>query len=285
MVISRNVNMMKQLFVLAFLLAFGTTVHAEEARFDSVSYAFGDKIIRLVVENKVSDHFGFELDKKNLAEMIRGMEENLVFMKYSQDSIKKLSFNAGQMISVFMADRFQFKMEKIPFDCILAGVMKVVNHELMLPQDTIKALEFMKSMPEDIKPEDLPEEDKCRFFTDYGMMKGLQPGLQAYIHEITGKDEDEAPADYEAYAAGVAMMVKWMSLEAKEDASPYGLGVLVGSSIIMMPLSFHFTEADFLDGCRAAAGLDERKMTTEESDRMISTVFPENEVRSFIIQE
>ena len=253
---------------------------------DSLSYAYGDVIIRTVIERPDSIYPGFKYNKENLGEVIRGMEENLAFMKYSQDSIKNISFRLGALNGVFMSDSFQFKMDKIPFDCLLAGLMKDVNHELTLPQDTIKINEYMKSLPENTNPEDLPDEDKCLFFTNYGMMKGLQPGLQAFIHEETGKSEEEVPADYEAYAAGLAMIVKLMSLEAKQasEQGPYDFGVSIGCSIIMEPLSFHLKKANFLEGCRAAAGLNERRITVEESDRIISIFFPKSEDPA-IIQE
>ena len=273
---------MKRILFYIFFLSIGMIGHAQKAKLDSVSYAFGDKLIRSVTENHDSIVPGFEYDTENLAEVIRGLEENLVFMKYSQDSIKKISFGLGGMQGVFMSDGFQFKMDVIPFDCILAGLMKVVNHELTLPQDTIKIIEYMKSLPENVKPEDMPDEDKCRFFTNYGTMKGLQPGLQRYIFEMTLKNENEVSADYEAYAAGLAIMVKFMSLEAKQESDPYSYGGVIGGSIAMQSLPFHFTEADFLDGCRAAAGLNERKITVEESDRIVSKVFPEIEAPPII---
>ena len=275
---------MKRILFIIFLLSIGMISHAQKAKLDSASYAFGDKIIRSVTENHDSIVPGFEYDMENLAEVIRGLKENLVFMKYSQDSIKKISFGLGGMQSAFMSDGFQSKMDVIPFDCILAGLMKVVNHELTLPQDTIIINEYMKSLPEDVKPEDMPDEDKCRFFTNYGTMKGLQPGLQRYIYEMTLKSENEVPADYEAYAAGFALMVKFMALEAKQEKeqTPYSYGVFIGGSVAMQSLPFHFTEADFLDGCRAAAGLNERKITVEESDRIVSTVFPEIEAPTII---
>ena len=253
---------------------------------DSLSYAYGDAIIRSVVESPDSIHPGFEYNKENLGEVIRGIEENLAFMKYSQDSIKNISFRLGAMNGLFLSDSFQFKMDKIPFDCLLAGLMKDVHHELTLPQDTIKIHEFMKSLPQNTNPEDLPDEERCIFFTNYGIMKGLQPGLQAFIHEETGKSEEEIPADYEAYAAGLAMIVKLMSLEAKQasEQGPYDFGVSIGSSIIMEPLSFHLKKANFLEGCRAAAGLNERRITVEESNRIISIFFPEREDPT-IIQE
>ena len=275
---------MRQIFFIIFLLSIGMAGHAQEAKLDSVSYAYGDKIIRSIAENQDSIFPKLKFDKENLAEVIRGLEDHLVFMKYTQDSIKKISFGLGGMQGMFMSDGFQFKMDVIPFDCILAGLMKVVHHELALPQDTIMINEYMKSLPENMKPEAMPDEDRCRFFTNYGTMKGLQPGLQAYIYEMTGKNENEAPADYEAYAAGLAMAVKYMSLEAKQESGldPYSYGGVIEGSIAMQSLPFHFTVADFLDGCRAAAGLNERKITVEESDRIISKNFPETEAPTII---
>ena len=244
---------------------------------DSASYAFGDVIIRSLMENPDSVYPRFEYNEENLDELIRGMEENLAFIKYSQDTIKNISFRLGALQGVFLWDGFQFKMDAIPFDCLLAGLMKDVNHELTLPRDTVKVQEYMKSLPENMKPEEWPDEDKCTFFMNYGIMKGLQPGLQAYIHEETGKGEDEIPADYEAYAAGLATMVRLMSLEARKESEqgPYDVGMAIGGSIVMEPLPFHFRKIDFLDGCRAAAGLNERKMTVEDSDQFFSMMFPE----------
>ena len=275
---------MRRILFLLFLLSFGMVVRAQEVKLDSASYAYGDKIIRSVAENQDSIFPQLGLDKKSMAELIRGLEDVLGLMKYTQDSIKKISFGLGGMQGTFMSDGFQSKMDAIPFDCLLAGLMKVVNHELTLPQDTIIINEYMKDMPVDMKPEDMPDEDRCRFFTNYGMMKGLQPGLQGYIYEATGKNENEVPADYEAYAAGMAMVVRFMSLEAKQGSGqdPYSYGVLIGCSIAMQSLPFHFTEADFLDGCRAAAGLNERKITVEQSDQIISTSFPETEAPTII---
>ena len=75
-----------------------------------------------------------------------------------------------------------------------------------------------------------------------------------------------------------------MSLEAKQESRlyPYSYGGVIGGSIAMQSLPFHFTVADFLDGCHAAAGLNERKITVEESDHIISKVFPETEAPTII---
>ncbi len=163
---------MRRILFIIFLLSIGMAGHAQEAKLDSASYAYGDKIIRSVVESKDSIIPEFKFDKENLAEVIRGLEDNLVFMKYTQDSIKKISFGVGGMQGMFMWDGFQFKMDVIPFDCILAGLMKVVNHEVALPHDTIMINEYMKSLPENMKPETMPDEDRCKFFGSGGIVRG-----------------------------------------------------------------------------------------------------------------
>lgn len=293
-------HLMSSVMTFAFLCMFAQGAWAEfghmryeradntTENFDSVSYAYGDIITRYFVELPDSIIHPFEFNKDNLAEIIRGFEENIAYMKYSQDTIKNKSFSLGAMQAIFLSDGIRSQRDSIPYDCILAGLNKVVNHELTLPQDTIKINEFMKSLPKDKNPIDMPDEEKCNFFTYFGIMKGLQPGLQQYIFEMTGKHENEIPADYEAYAAGFAMMIKGISLGVKEESgielSPYDYGVSMSTYILMQPLPFHLSEADFFDGCRAAAGLDKRKMTIEESDRIISNIVPEREEPT-IIQE
>ena len=149
---------------LAFLCAFSQGLWSLSVRegvssvtegIDSLSYAYGDVIIRSIVENSDSIYPGFGHNKENYVELIRGIEENLAYMKYSQDTIKNISFRLGAMQGVFISDGFQSQRDIIPYDCIIAGLMKVVNHELTLPQDTIKIQEFMKGLPENMKLEDM----------------------------------------------------------------------------------------------------------------------------------
>ncbi len=267
---------MRHIFSIIFLLCFGLIADAEVAEFDSASYALGDAMIRSIKESPDPIYQGNELSETELVEFIRGFEENLPFMKYTQDSIKNISFSLGAMQGVFFIDGTHSQEERVPYDCIYDGLMKIVNHQLTLPQDTMSIMEYMKSLPEDTDPLELPEEEKCKFFAGYGVMKGFQPGLQAYIYEMTGKSNNGVPADYESYAAGFALMMKNMSLSLMKESelSAYGMGADNSLSIIMQPLPFHFVEADFIDGCYAGAGFNERKISVEESDRIYSTLIP-----------
>lgn len=266
---------MRHIFSIIFLLCFGMIADAEVAEFDSASYALGDVMIRSLKKSPDFVYPGNELGETELAELIRGIKENLPFMKYSQDSIKNISFSLGVMQGVFFMDGTHSQRERVPYGCIYDGLMKIVNHQLTLPQDTMSMMENMKNLPEDVSPLELPEEEKCKFYTCYGVMKGLPPGLQAYIYEMTGKSRDEAPADYESYAAGFAMIMKSMSFSSMEDQDlgAYEMGVSTSFDFVMQPLPFRFVEADFIDGCHAGAGFNERKITVEESDRILSTLF------------
>ena len=295
-------HLMSSAMTFAFLYMFAQEAWAEFGQikyeradnttenFDSVSYAYGDMITSYISNVVIPDSTNpFGISKEYWVELIRGFEENIAYMKYSQDTVKNISFSLGAMQSIFLFDYTQSQRDSIPYDCVLAGLNKVVNHELTLPQDTVKINEFMKSLPKDKNPVDMPDEEKCNFFIYYGIMKALSPELQRYIFEQTGKHEDEIPADYEAYAAGFAMMTKGMALGVKQESgvelSPYDIGVSMSTYILLQPLPFHLSEADFLDGCRAAAGLDKRKMSAEESDHIISDILPYYNKEPIIIQE
>ena len=60
---------MRQIFFIIFLLSIGMKSHAQEAKLDSASYAYGDKIVRSIIESPDSVFPGFEYNKKNLAEI------------------------------------------------------------------------------------------------------------------------------------------------------------------------------------------------------------------------
>ena len=81
---------MRHIFSIIFLLFFGMIADAEVAEFDSASYVLGDDIIRSITNSTNCIYLGNKLSETELAEFIRGFQENLPFLKYSQDSIKNL---------------------------------------------------------------------------------------------------------------------------------------------------------------------------------------------------
>ena len=300
---------MRHIFLIISLLSFGMIANAEDVSLDSLSYAYGDAFMRATMECKGFFSPGLEFNKTNSSEFIRGIEDDLLNLKYTQDSIKNVSFLVGVLQGVSLGDGFDHssRKEDIPIDCIIAGLNKVVNHELSLPEDYIDILEFMENQPGDVNPLDLPEEDKCDYYIKYGAMLGLAPELQEYIKEETGRNEDETPANYEAFAAGYALMLRTLTFSQIPDSqnNPYYYGVAIGSSMLLEPilanmftytpedeygnklifqLSSEFSVVDFLDGCRAAAGLAERKISIQDSKQILSTLLP-NKEQSIEVQE
>ena len=142
----------------------------------------------------------------------------------------------------------------------------MINDELTLPDDTIRINEYMNSLDKELEPTDLPEDERCKFFTYYGIMKGYQPGLQDYIYEQTGKDD--VPANQKAYAAGFAMVLN-SDLNNETPSAAYNLGRIVAFSVLSNPLPFNFDENSFIEGCRAAVGLSERKLSIDEAENIL----------------
>ena len=60
---------MRRILFIILLLSIGMTGHAQEVKLDSASYAYGDKIIRSVIESKDSIFPKLKFDKENLAEV------------------------------------------------------------------------------------------------------------------------------------------------------------------------------------------------------------------------
>ena len=58
---------MRRILFIILLLSIGMTGHAQEVKLDSASYAYGDKIIRSVIESKDSIFPKLKFDKENLA--------------------------------------------------------------------------------------------------------------------------------------------------------------------------------------------------------------------------
>ena len=150
------------------------------------------------------------------------------------------------MQGVFFLDSYEHYKEKdgILLECIIDGMSKVANNDLILPQDTIAIQEYMLSLPDDMNPSELPQEERCKFFSYYGTMKGLQPGLQDYIYEITGKSKDVIPANQKAYATGFLLML--IRMEAQENiSSSYELGKIMITDVIFELIRYNSISSKF----------------------------------------
>ena len=80
---------MRHIFLIISLLSFGMIANAEDVSLDSLSYAYGDAFMRATMECKGFFSPGLEFNKTNSSEFIRGIEDDLLNLKYTQDSIKR----------------------------------------------------------------------------------------------------------------------------------------------------------------------------------------------------
>lgn len=255
---------MKHFLLVTILSIVGLLANAQTVVLDSLSYATGYAMTHEALET------GF-LNKDDIPEVIRGLDDALDYLKYCNDSISQTVFGIGGMQAIFLYDGIQGK--NVPYNCILKGVEKVINDEIHLPEDTVAILRYMDEIPKNVDPLTLPAEEQCKFFTGFGVMKALQPIAQEYICQITGKAADEVPIDHKAYAAGFAMMLKQMDLSDNAEGNGYKKGSECGFALVMEGFVHKLSKTDVLDGCRAAAGMAERKMSIEEIYRIVPQEF------------
>lgn len=261
--------MIKKLILAAIISVIAPLSVGASEQMDSLSYALGDMIANSVIATELTDSLG-ECSDSDKADFIAAMEYVFSFRMIIEDSVSVVSFNMGCLQAVPLNDLLISNKDKdgIILDCVVAGLRSVVNNELQLPVDTIGIREYFHRFPSGVMPSNLPAEERCQFYTYYGMMKGLPPIhlLEQLIKENTGKSAEQCPADSHAYAAGFMLMLEVMN--GNESNSPTCLGKSIAFSLLMQDLHFTLKTDDFLQGCRAGAGLEERKLTKEEVDAL-----------------
>lgn len=257
---------MKKILLITILSITAFCSPAQEP-FDSVSYAFGDGIIRRFLASPESQ--GIELDSAGFDELKRGFYANLPYEGVVVDSIGKLNLTIGLLQAVFFSDSWENggHKDEIPLECILSGMRKVARGELGLPQDTTGFRGYFKSIGDPLK---IPQDQRCTYYTRNGIMRALTCNLQEFIKDQYGMEEDIMPADRRFFAAGYAIMLESIIMSEADSLTqmtPYALGGYLTSSLITrLPFSFH--TADFIDGCKAAAGLCERKLSIAQCDEI-----------------
>lgn len=237
-----------------------------KAQTDTLSYAAGNHITQSIL----SEDTTFNLrDEVQAREYIRGLEENMPEVMLSPDSTFRINYAIGAMQGVFLSDGIVHKSEgkRPPLDCIMSGLRMVAEQKLTLPDDSIAAREYMQSLPETTDPLDLPEDEKCRYFTAWGIAYGLACDVQDYIN--TFSDQHVAP-NRNYFAQGMADALALCI----EPSSAFDLGRSAGLIFYLSLLDVQDTPAsisksDYIDGAKAALGLAEAKLTEQEIESCI----------------
>jgi len=247
---------MKRL-LLSFIMA-GCLVgilSAQEA-FDSLSYAFGDYNTRLIAASNPN--------LQSPDEYIRGLQENLYM--FTQDSIKAKYYGSGLETGMYVLMMLEnnpvLTNDWIYKDCIINGVLKVINGEVCLPQDTIGVDLFLTEF-EDIGSSKNNHEETCQLCSAFGVMLAMYPeSAELYDIQFIGPD---SIVNHQAYANGILEMLK------NDDSYTIGklYAYMILSTLDQMSGSgrHNYDFEDMVDAARAALGLTERKMSFEEVNR------------------
>lgn len=229
---------------------------------DSLSYAFGNQLTLMAFAGQTAELINNE---KDCEEFIRGLEEDFPESKMQNDSSYIISYALGGMQGVFFYDGISHKPDdrKPPIDCIIQGLREVGS--LNLRADTIEISRYLRQFPDSLDPVTLPEEERCRFFRAYGVMKGLQPGLQEYVESY--KPDRGFKANQIAYAKGFADVLE-TSLSVPKNA--YEMGKMIVRSLSFQTQGVpSLDKTDFLYGAKAALGLSDELMPREDCERII----------------
>lgn len=235
-----------------------------KAQMDSLSYALGYTMTRSMLEWKAC-----VTDATEAREFVRGLEDRMIPPELLGDSCFMYNYTVGSMQGIFMSDGFSHGADSLlpSVDCIVEGLRMVAEDKAVLPGDTVEALRVIRSFPDSIRPESLPDEQKCRFFVAYGLMKALQPGLRAYLDEL-GLKHVEVCQKY--YARGMADALSLM----RTPRTAYEAGAMLALTSYMESIGefrsarLSVKRSDFIAGARAMLALDAPRMSPEEIARV-----------------
>ncbi len=256
---------MKKLIFILFLIF---SIRAN-AQIDSLSYAAGHQTILAML----AGNFPFIETDNDIKELYRGIQENVQRFQVTNDSAYIVNYSIGYVQGVFFSDSWEHIPEenRPPLSCIIAGLRKVSENKLNLPQDTIDARNYIASVTDSINPVLLPPDERCRYFTSFGIFKGFPHGLEKLLVEY---NINNCEPDYKSYAQGFADLLEIM--EVPRNAYDYGKKIafafLQHTMVENLPVEQipDVKSPDFLSGIRAALQLEPPKLSVDEIDCVMS---------------
>lgn len=256
--------------LLAGLLALVPAVasgQGEAAPFDTVSYAVGHQYSLALMAGKND----LMQEKKDFEEYVRGLDEHLTDMEAFRDSTYAVSYSLGGMQAIFLTDGRSEEENSAVMPCIAAGLRRVADGRIVLPDDTLAALAVIEQYADSVRPMELEPEARCAFFTAYGIMKAYQPGLQQYVDEMAFPHK--LAANRQAYVRGMADLLETACVE---PTTAYDLGRFVAQSVRIQFMNMNVCDkSSFLAGARAALWLADPLMPRGEVEGVFERKFRE----------
>lgn len=266
-------------FLVIFSLMFSIFANAQV---DTLSYAVGYQSIL----GMLAGNFPFIKTDDDILELYRGIEENSKRVKETTDSAYMINYSIGYMQGVFFSNSLEHTSEENypSVSCIMAGLKKVADNDLYLPHDTIDAKNFMASIPDSINPVQLPMDERCKYFTAFGVLKGMPEGLGRLVEEYGIKNIEP---DYQSYAQGFADMLEIMV--PPRNAYDYGKMIAHAMRNTMIDDSPadkipNAMSPDFLSGIRAALGLETPKLSRDEVESIMEGYYSSFESAEVVTQ-
>ncbi len=212
------------------------------AQIDSLSYAAGYLTSTEMMKHENNDFPG--LVDLNPDEYLSGLKDGMFRFASPEDSVSRNSYFAG-----FLQGNYWCYMlgDSTSYDCLIAGATRVIEGDVSLPQDTIRAIEVITNY----EAADSLEQPPCVFFEALGIILPYRDDFQA----IFSPDSTEVDYSPPAYAQGFvdAMEINNLGLTGGCNDS-YKWGKWIGSSVSMtdMKRSKEINRDDFLKGAEAA---------------------------------
>lgn len=226
-------------FIACVMLLLGAVASAQ---IDSLSYAVGYMTSIEVIKHEDNNLPG--LVDVNPDEYLRGLKEGLFRYASPADSVSRNSYYSGFISGNYWS---YFQSELSSYNCMKAGALRVVEGNVTLPQDTIRALEIIAGY----EAKDSLDQPSCEFFEALGFLLPYKDEVQAMLSP-GGTEVIYSPRDY-ALGFVDAMEVNALNFTGGCNDS-YKWGKWIGSSVTMydnkMPDGFN--PADFMRGSEAA---------------------------------
>jgi len=271
--------MKKLLLILSLILPI-----CANAQIDSINYAVGyQTMLGLLAGN-----LNFIQSEEDIRDLYRGIEENRPTIEEISDSAYTYNYSVGSIQGVFLSNSFEHTPENElpPIKCIIKGLRMVADNKLNLPQDTIDAKTYISSLPDSINPVKLANDERCKFFTAYGVLKGLAPGLKQLLNE---SGLSHIKPNYQYYAQGFADILEIIWVIPK-TAYDYGKSIALamrGSQMEKQPLGKKpdVMSNDYMAGIRAALQLEDAQLSRDEIDAIMEQFFKSFESADVVVTQ
>lgn len=252
-------------------------LRAQYTAADTMSYALGH-----VTAATAAKEMNFINTDEDRREFIRGLQE-FTALPFA-DSTYMISYLLGQRQAIFLIDSYEHtdSASRPPLKCIIAGINRVTDGSVSLPQDTIDAWNTFRSLPDSTDVASLSDDEKCRIFTAYGILLGSDNDVQEIINGIYFGQPDIPEGNQAAFISGMAHMLDFYANDGDTPfETPYGTGCNL--SINLMTSYKQFPDLDstmFIHGAEAGIGLSPEVIKDVDFENFLSKLI-QNQMSSY----